>query len=213
MSVQKHKDGRWYVAGRKGFFPEEPNRTKMYFGRGREAELAAKMLDEKLGGNGGYDREFKPKKKISVREQLRELKTVIVKETYQRICEKIDQDREALHKKKGVNGAEPIHEADIVKDLIYRLAKSKRYNLIHVEVKTEHGFADIVTDKEIIEVKNIIHWKQAIGQVNAYHNSMPELQKRIHLFGHSSMRNIKDVIWTIKQECRKNNIRTTIDLI
>lgn len=50
MSVQQHKDGRWYVAGRKGYWPQEPGRTKEYFGRGASGEAAARVRDTELGG-------------------------------------------------------------------------------------------------------------------------------------------------------------------
>jgi integrase len=41
MSAHQLKDGRWYVKGRPGFFPEAPERTREYFGRGIQAEKAA----------------------------------------------------------------------------------------------------------------------------------------------------------------------------
>lgn len=50
MACNKLKDGRWYVAGRKGFWPSEPDRTRQYFGRGIAAEQAARRRDAELGG-------------------------------------------------------------------------------------------------------------------------------------------------------------------
>ncbi|OUL28259.1 hypothetical protein BV375_18380 [Nostoc sp. 106C] len=53
------------------------------------------------------------------------------------------------------------------------------------------GLADLITDTEIIEVKNINNWKHAVGQIFAYwyfaskyeNLVKKQLQPRIHLFG------------------------------
>ncbi|AOM63412.1 putative Kila-N domain-containing protein [Heterosigma akashiwo virus 01] len=52
------------------------------------------------------------------------------------------------------------------------------------EVKIEHvpGIIDIITDTQLIEIKNIISWHHALGQVLIYSKFYPNLQKRIHLF-------------------------------
>ena len=50
MAVGQKDDGRWYVAGRKGYWPDEPNRTREYFGRGAVAEARARARDMELGG-------------------------------------------------------------------------------------------------------------------------------------------------------------------
>ncbi|QQG66325.1 tyrosine-type recombinase/integrase [Desulfobulbus oligotrophicus] len=49
MSVHQTKDGRWFVFYHKGFNKEEPNRTREYFGRGIEAELAAHARNHAIG--------------------------------------------------------------------------------------------------------------------------------------------------------------------
>jgi integrase len=49
MSVHQLKDGRWFVFYHKGFNPAEPNRTREYFGRGPEAEVAAHARNRALG--------------------------------------------------------------------------------------------------------------------------------------------------------------------
>ncbi len=51
------------------------------------------------------------------------------------------------------------------------------------EVPTPAGRIDLLTDKEIIEIKTVSDWKAAIGQVVAYSGFYPEHRKRIHLFG------------------------------
>lgn len=57
-----------------------------------------------------------------------------------------------------------------------------------IEVKTPDGFIDILTKKEIIEVKCMKNWKHAIGQILVYGEYYPDHQKRIHLF------NIDDIL-------------------
>lgn len=55
------------------------------------------------------------------------------------------------------------------------------------------GLADLITDTEIIEVKNIKNWKHAVGQVFAYWyyfsraNVNNSLRPRIHLFGNNGI--------------------------
>lgn len=54
------------------------------------------------------------------------------------------------------------------------------------EVQTIAGVIDVVTCNEIIEVKDVKRWKQAIGQVLVYGLEFPCHRKRIHLFGDCS---------------------------
>lgn len=49
MSVHQTKDGRWFVFYHKGFNKADPGRTREYFGRGIEAELAAHARNHELG--------------------------------------------------------------------------------------------------------------------------------------------------------------------
>jgi|LakMenE01Jun11ns_1017448.scaffolds.fasta_scaffold9660002_2 hypothetical protein len=55
-----------------------------------------------------------------------------------------------------------------------------------VEVVTKTGRIDVLTDTEIIEVKDVQAWKSAIGQVLVYQLEFPDRQPRIHLFGKCS---------------------------
>lgn len=55
-----------------------------------------------------------------------------------------------------------------------------------VEQKTPAGRIDLLTDQDIIEIKEISKWKHALGQVLAYSIDYPEKRKRIHLFGDSN---------------------------
>ena len=52
-----------------------------------------------------------------------------------------------------------------------------------IEVSTITGDIDLLTKKEIIEIKRIKHWKAAMGQVLTYGTFYPKHTKRIHLFG------------------------------
>lgn len=51
------------------------------------------------------------------------------------------------------------------------------------EVETPSGRIDVLTDNEVIEVKNSSLWKNAVGQVLAYAQHFPLHTPRIHLFG------------------------------
>ncbi|MBE9216725.1 hypothetical protein IQ247_29415 [Plectonema cf. radiosum LEGE 06105] len=52
-----------------------------------------------------------------------------------------------------------------------------------VEVITAVGRIDLLTVTEVIEIKNINNWKEALGKILAYSSFFPEHSKRIHLFG------------------------------
>lgn len=51
------------------------------------------------------------------------------------------------------------------------------------EISTPVGRIDVLTDTELIEVKNSKDWKSALGQVMAYSVYHPDKTKRIHLIG------------------------------
>lgn len=74
-----------------------------------------------------------------------------------------------------------------------------------MEVVTPVGNIDILTDTEIIEVKEAKSWKNAIGQLLTYGYYYPNHQKRLHLFGkyHYSS------LILIRQHCDLNNIVVT----
>ena len=52
-----------------------------------------------------------------------------------------------------------------------------------IEVVTAVGRIDLLTETEIIEVKQVSDWKSALGQILTYAGFFPEHTKRIHLFG------------------------------
>ena len=49
MSVHQTTDGRWFVRFQKGKLPDQPNKTREYFGRGPDAENRAHARNQELG--------------------------------------------------------------------------------------------------------------------------------------------------------------------
>jgi hypothetical protein len=50
------------------------------------------------------------------------------------------------------------------------------------DVQCPFGLIDVLTETEVIEVKNVQSWKHALGKVLANGYSYPNNGKRIHLF-------------------------------
>jgi hypothetical protein len=75
-----------------------------------------------------------------------------------------------------------------------------------IEVETEVGYIDLLTDDEIIEIKDGKFWKHALGQILSYSIDYPNHKKRIHLFniGEYNLNLIKD-------KCLKFNINVTFE--
>ncbi|MBE9128898.1 MULTISPECIES: KilA-N domain-containing protein [unclassified Coleofasciculus] len=84
-----------------------------------------------------------------------------------------------------------------------RLAKS--LGKVQREVPTLAGNIDILTERELIEVKSVKSWKCAVGQVIVYGQSYPDRQKRIHLFGEAS----RDFLSMIRSYCAPLDIDVT----
>ncbi len=84
-----------------------------------------------------------------------------------------------------------------------RLAKT--LGLVQREVPTLAGNVDLLTDRELIEVKSVKSWKCAVGQVLIYGQSYPNHQKRIHLFGEAS----RDFLSMIRSYCAPLDIDVT----
>ena len=67
---------------------------------------------------------------------------------------------------------------------------------------------DVLTNNEIIEIKNWNSYKFAIGQIISYSYFYPNLQKRLHFFGKKP----KEIIFNfIKLVCEKHNINLTFE--
>jgi len=73
------------------------------------------------------------------------------------------------------------------------------------EVRIEVGFIDLLTDDELIEIKEGSSWKQSIGQVLAYGEFYPSHKKKIVLFGELS-----NDLATIKRICGKHAISVEV---
>lgn len=97
-------------------------------------------------------------------------------------------------------GVKAREEADCQERLAYKLRGE-------VEITTPVGRIDILTKKEIIEIKTAKDWKEGIGQLMVYSLYYPMHQRRLHLFGsvdESYRRMIRD-------HCFKFGIRVTWD--
>ncbi|NES17850.1 MAG: KilA-N domain-containing protein [Symploca sp. SIO3E6] len=92
-----------------------------------------------------------------------------------------------------------LTEKSVQKRLAKALGKVKR------EVSTLAGNIDLLTERELIEVKSIKSWKFAVGQVLIYGQSYPHHQKRIHLFGEAT----PDFLSMIRSYCTPLDIEVT----
>jgi hypothetical protein len=73
-----------------------------------------------------------------------------------------------------------------------------------IEVKTEDGYIDLLTDTEIIEIKNGDNWKHGFGQLEVYSTYYKYHTKRLHLFDiESDLR--------INKFCKNYNIKVTYE--
>jgi hypothetical protein len=92
-----------------------------------------------------------------------------------------------------------LTEQSVQRRLAKTLAKVQR------EVPTLAGNIDLLTERELIEVKSVKSWKCAVGQVLIYGQSYPNHQKRIHLFGEAS----RDFLSMIRSYCAPLDIDVT----
>lgn len=75
------------------------------------------------------------------------------------------------------------------------------------EVICPVGKIDLLTDTEIIEVKEVKEWKGAIGQILTYGFYYPKHFKRIHLFGKAH----EDVQSLIEEHCTRLDVKVSWD--
>jgi len=78
-----------------------------------------------------------------------------------------------------INKLKPTHNNQKEKEIQMQLQKELGGE---IEVETDSGFIDLLTDTEIIEIKHGKNWKQAMGQVLSYSIDYKDHIKRIHLF-------------------------------
>ena len=67
------------------------------------------------------------------------------------------------------------------------------------------GRIDVLTNTEIIEVKNTKGWKSAIGQIKSYGQYYPKHKIRVHLFGKLTESKLE----TIQRVCNLEGITLT----
>jgi DNA-binding transcriptional regulator GbsR (MarR family) len=77
-----------------------------------------------------------------------------------------------------------------------------------VEAYTKYGLIDLLTETELIEIKVINRWKDAIGHILAKSEKYPNHQKRLHLFGHQ-----EPVLDNIQEVCDRLQIQVTFEIV
>ena len=101
-------------------------------------------------------------------------------------------------KRKVVKTRKTKLEAEIQQRLYSRLGGT-------TNTPTPAGNIDLLTAREVIEIKEVRLWKAAVGQVLCYSLAYPNHRKRIHLFKSVT----PEVLKIIKKHCKKFGIRVT----
>ena len=100
-----------------------------------------------------------------------------------------------------INNLKPTYQNEKEKEIQIKLQQELGGE---IEVETDSGFIDLLTDTEIIEIKNGKNWKHAMGQVLSYSIDYKNHIKRIHLF---------DVEYDshINKTCHVYNVKVTYE--
>jgi transcriptional regulator with XRE-family HTH domain len=77
-----------------------------------------------------------------------------------------------------------------------------------VEAYTKYGLIDLLTETELIEIKVVHRWKDAIGHILAKSEKYPNHHKRLHLFGHQ-----EPILDNIQEVCDRLDIRVTFEMV
>lgn len=77
-----------------------------------------------------------------------------------------------------------------------------------VEAYTKYGLIDLLTETELIEIKTIDRWKDAIGHIVAKSEKYPTHKKRLHLFGPEA-----PILEHIETICDRLNIQVTYEKV
>ena len=109
-------------------------------------------------------------------------------------------------------GRQRIKNLRAINSSVRRIEKDVTFDLFTIEggdfeVSVPVGRIDLLTDKEIIEVKVYPEWKNAIGQVKSYGKFFPEKSLRVHLFNTPE----KGIPNYIKEVFIEEDIRLTHD--
>jgi hypothetical protein len=75
-----------------------------------------------------------------------------------------------------------------------------------IEVVTDLGNIDLLTNTMIIEIKTYNHWKHAIGQILLYSNEYPEHVRWIYLFYVPD----ENIMTKIKKNCKRYRINVGV---
>ena len=68
---------------------------------------------------------------------------------------------------------------------------------------------DLLTDDELIEVKQATKWAEAIAQIQAYSRFYPNHRKRLHIFGLHFLKNPRAVLESATNVCNALDIVLT----
>ena len=77
-----------------------------------------------------------------------------------------------------------------------------------VEAYTRYGLIDLLTATELIEIKTVDRWKDAVGHILAKAHKYPNHAKRLHLFSSE-----EPILETIEQVCTPHDIRVTFEKV
>ena len=66
----------------------------------------------------------------------------------------------------------------------------------------------MLTETELIEIKVVNRWKDAIGHILAKSEKYPNHQKRLHLFGYQD-----PILENIQEVCDRLDIRVTFEMV
>ena len=77
-----------------------------------------------------------------------------------------------------------------------------------VEAYTRYGLIDLLTATELIEIKIVDRWKDAVGHILAKAHRYPNHAKRLHLFSSE-----EPILETIEQVCTPHDIRVTFEKV
>lgn len=99
----------------------------------------------------------------------------------------------------------PVKESEIVQQIVSNLGV--RYEL---ETSCKHGRVDILTDKLIIEVKEVSDYKNGVGQLKAYNSVFRSKRSLIYLFEKNNNFIDKYTFDKIFKLCREQRIFTFV---
>lgn len=105
---------------------------------------------------------------------------------------------------------EPVQKAPRVSECLVRNNLASEVGG-QVEIETPAGFIDVLSDKEVIEVKYYRQWKHGLGQVLAYQTYYPLLTKRLHLFAHTGDLATEEVFALALSVCDVHAVEVTFE--